>query len=259
MSVKKLRKVQKSNELNQANFSELSLSCYRVLLNLISQIQQRDYQGNQIPLPIIARECTLSAKEYAEEFKLSGNTAYEVLKEASDKLMKTPFVTKTAIGILKINVCSQAHYVEKEGRIDIRFTEEIMPHLAELSKNFTMYNLKEISEFNSIYTTRMYELLIQFKITGTLDISIADLRHSLGCSNIFLKYNDLKRFAVAHAVNEINSQYELNLNYQEIKAGRKIERIIFTFKKTLMHLAYDHVKQKMRTQLIRPKQVKAEK
>lgn len=253
MATKKLKKVQKSNELNQANFSEFSLTCYRVLLNLISNIQQRDYQGNQIPLPVITRECTLSAKEYAEEFNLSGNTAYAILKESTDKLMKTLFTTKTDIGILKINVCSQVHYVEKEGRIDIRFTEEIMPHLAELSKNFTMYNLKDISKFNSIYTTRIYELLMQFKTTGVFETSIENLRHSLGCKDIFSKYNDFKKRVIAHAVNEINSHYKLDLKFEEIKQGRKIEKVIFRFKKTLMHLAYDPVKQKLRTQLTPPK------
>jgi plasmid replication initiation protein len=246
------KKVQKSNKLNQANFSDFSLSCYRVLLNLISQIQRNDNNGNQLQLPVVARECTLSAKEYAEEFNLTGNTAYEVLKEATDKLMKTSFTLKTDIGILKINVCSQSHYVEKEGRIDIRFTEEIMPHLAALGQNFTMYNLKEISQFNSIYTTRIYELIMQFKTTGELDISIENLRHSLGCANIFVRYNDFKRYVISHAVNEINSFYKLDLEFEETKRGRKVERIKFNFKKTLIHLTYDPIKGKMRTQLSRP-------
>jgi plasmid replication initiation protein len=253
MATKKLKKVQKSNELNQANFSDFSLTCYRVLLNLISNIQQRDLQGNQISLPVIDRECTLSAKEYAEEFNLSGNTAYEILKEASDKILKTVFTTKTDIGILKIHICSQIHYIEKEGRIDIRFTEEIMPHLAELSKNFTMYNLKDISKFNSIYSTRIYELIMQFKTTGLFEISIEKLRHTLGCKDTFSKYNDFKRYVISHAVNEINSHYKLELNFEEIKQGRKIEKIIFRFRKALIHLAYDPVKQKMRTQLTPPK------
>ena len=252
MVIKKSRKVQKSNQLNQANFSDFSLSCYRVLLNLISQIQRHDNNGNQLQLPVIARECTLSAKEYADEFNLTGNTAYEILKEATDKLMKTNFSMKIDKGILKINVCSQAHYVEKEGRIDIRFTEEIMPHLAELGQNFTMYNLKEVSQFSSIYTTRLYEILMQFKTTGTVDIAIDTLRFRLGCVNTLKQYTHLRQRAIDHAVQEINSQYQMNLAYCEIKSGRKVDRVIFKFKPTLVHLAYDPVKKRMRTQLIRP-------
>lgn len=256
MAAKKLNKVQKSNQLNQANFSDFSLSCYRVLLNLISQIQRNDNNGNQLQLPVVARECTLSAKDYSEEFNLAGNTAYEILKEATDKLMKTSFSLKTDRGILKINVCSQTHYVEKEGRIDIRFTEEIMPHLAELGQNFTMYNLKEVSQFSSIYTTRLYELLMQFKTTGIVDISIENLRFRLGCVSTLKQYTHLRQRAIDHAVQEINSQYEMNLNYSEIKVGRKVGRLIFKFKPTLVHLAYDPVKKKMRSQLTRPKKLK---
>jgi plasmid replication initiation protein len=159
-------------------------------------------------------------------------------------------------GILKINVCSQAHYVEKEGRIDIRFTEEIMPHLTELGKNFTVYNLKEISKFSSIYTTRLYELLMQFKTTGTLNISVEDFRYKVGCVNIFKRYNDLKKRTIDHAVKEINLHYEINLTYLEEKSGRKISRLIFKFKPTLAHLVYDPVKKKMRTQLTKPKKLK---
>ena len=253
MPTTKLAKVQKSNELNQANFSDFSLSCYRVLLNLISQIQRSDDNGNQLSLPVVRRQCSLSAKDYAEEFKIEGNTAYEILKDSTDKLLKTTFAMRLGKNILKINVCSQALYAKDEGRIDIRFTEEIMPHLAELSNNFTMYNLNEIAGFGSIYTTRLYELLMQFKTSGILTISVADLRFKLGCTNILKQYTHLKQRAIQHAVDEINSQYEINLNYEEIKTGRTVTNLIFTYKRTLQHQAYDPVRQKMRTQLTRPR------
>ncbi|MFN8788566.1 MAG: replication initiation protein [Neisseriaceae bacterium] len=256
MAIKKLKKIQKSNHLNQANFSDLSLSTYRVILNLIAQLKKHDGEGNQLQLPVISRECTLSAKDFSEEFPGVGQQhAYEILKEATDKLLKTIFQIKTDIGILKIHVCSQVHYIEREGRIDIRFTEEIMPHLAELGNNFTMYNLKEISGFNSIYTTRLYELLMQFKTTGQYITTVDNLRYIFGCSNTFHRYNDFKKRTIHHAVNEINSQYEMNLSYEEIKEGRKVAKLIFYFKKTLVNLTYDPVKKKNRSQLIRPKMI----
>jgi plasmid replication initiation protein len=254
MSVKTLTKVQKSNEMNQANFSDFSLSCYRVLLNLISQIQRHDLNGNQLTLPVVNRMCSLSASKYAEEFPSVANRAYEILKEATDKLLKTTFTTKSIRGnVLKINVCSQAEYIESEGRIDIKFTEEIMPHLAALGEKFTMYNLNEIAGFGSIYTTRIYELLMQFKTTGELKISIADLRFKLGCTEIFSRYNNFKQFAIQHAVDEINSQWTLDLTYQEIKTGRTVTDLVFTFKPTFTRKTYDPISKKMRTQLTRPR------
>ena len=57
------------------------------------------------------------------------------------------------------------------------------------------------------------------------------------------------------AINEINSQYEMNLSYEEIKEGRKVTKLIFYFKKTLINLTYDPVKKRNRAQLIRPKKI----
>jgi plasmid replication initiation protein len=253
MTPKKLSKVQKSNEINQANFSDFSLSCYRVLLNLISQIQRHDAEGNQLSLPVVSRMCSLSASAYAEEFPSVANRAYEILKEATDKLMKTSFSIKTDKGVLKINVCAQAHYIENEGRIDIEFTPNIMPHLAELGEKFTMYNLNEIAGFGSIYTTRLYELLMQFKTTGELRISVTDLRFKLGCVDILTRYNNFKQKAINHAVDEINSQWTLDVKYEEIKTGKTVTDLIFTFKPTFTRKAYDPVRKRMRTQLTRPR------
>jgi plasmid replication initiation protein len=198
--------------------------------------------------------CSLSASEYAKEFPSVANRAYEILKEATDKLLKTTFTTRSIRGnVLKINVCAQAEYIDSEGRIDIRFTEEIMPHLAELGEKFTMYNLNEIAGFGSIYTTRLYELLMQFKTTGELRISVADLRFRLGCADVLSRYNDFKKKTFAHAVDEINSQWTLNIKYEEIKTGRTVTDLVFTFKPTFTRKAYDPVKKKMRTQLTRPR------
>jgi plasmid replication initiation protein len=253
MTSKKLIRVQKSNELNQANFSDFSLSCYRVLLNLIGQMQRHDTNGNQLSLDCVSRRCSLSAADYATEFNLDGNTAYEILKEATDKLMKTSFSIKTVQGILKINVCSQAHYIKSGGRIDIEFTPNIMPHLAALANNFTMYNLNEIAGFDSIYTTRFYELLMQFKTTGVLEISVKSLRFHMGCVDKFKQYYDFKKFTFAHAIEEINQQWTLNVKLDEIKTGRTVTDLVFTFERTFTRQAYDPVRQKMRTQLTRPK------
>ena len=260
MDIKKLSKITKSNELNNANFTDFNLSCYRVVLNLISKMQRHDIDGNRLALNVVSRECSLSAKEYAKEFNLEGNTAYEILKTTADKLMKTSFAIKTPKGVLKINVCGQAFYAKDEGRIDIRFTEEIMPYLAELGSQFTMYNLKDIAGFDSFYTTRLYELIMQYKTTGVLKITVKNLRFSLGCTNTLGRYNDFKRFGFGHAINEINSQWMLALDYKEVKVGRTVETIIFTFNQTFVRKVFDTVRKKMRSQSTRPRRkIKIEK
>lgn len=254
MASEKPRKVQKSNQLNQANFSDFSLSCYRVLLNLISKMQRHDVNGDNIPLTNVSRYCSLSVAEYAKEFDIEPANAYAILKEATDKLMKTSFSIQKEHGILKINVCSQAYYRKEQGRIDIEFTPNIMPHLADLTSNFTMYNLNAVAGFASIYTTRFYELVMQFKTTGILEISVKNLRFHLGCADKFKQYYDFKLKTFGHAINEINQQWTLNIELiKEIKTGRTVTDLVFTFKPTFIRKAYDPVRQKMRTELTTPR------
>jgi plasmid replication initiation protein len=255
--MQKLKKIQKSNCLNQANFSDFSTNAYKVVLNLIADIKRNNYNGERLELSTISREYSLTAERFSGEFgTIEKNHAYEILKYAVDKLLNTIFTIKTDRGILKMNVCSSALYVENEGRIDIRFTEEIMPHLCALNNKFTMYNLKEISNFNSIYTIRLYELLMQFKLTGEYVSTVDNLRYVFGCVDTLKQYGDFKKRTIQHAVDEINAQYKINLTYEEIKDVRKVVKLIFRFKKTTFRVTYDPVKEKYRNQLSRPEKIK---
>jgi plasmid replication initiation protein len=254
MATKKQLKITKSNDINQANFSDFSLSSYRVFLNLLALLKRYDIDKNLIPLELSNRTVRLSASDYAKEFDIEEANAYGILKQAVDQLLKTSYSIKEDDNdITKINICSQAKYRKFKGYIDIEFTPNIMPHLAGLKNKFTMYNLNDVAGFDSIYSTRLYELIMQFKLTGELEISIEKLRFSLGCVVKFKLYADLKRFTIQHAVDEINSQWTLNLKYEEIKTGRTVTDLIFTFNKTYSKKVYDPATKKMRTQLTKPR------
>lgn len=263
MPSKKFSKVYKSNDLNQSSFSGYNLSVYRVLLNIISKIKHRNFNKISDQESLKNREYSLSAAEYSEEFKISKDAAYLAMHQAVKKLMETcvsfPVKRNEKEGILTVNVCESAFYEKNSGKINIKFTESIMPHLVQLNNKFTMYNLSEISGLNSIYSTRLYELLMQHKTTGKLVISVEKLRYSLDCINTHKLYADFKRSGFGHAVNEINSKYDINIKFNEIKEGRSVDRIEFTFKKTEIDQVYDPVTKKVRNQLTRPKKKKIEK
>ena len=260
MPSKKLSKVTKSNDINQANFSDFSLSSYRVFLNLLTKLQHYDHDKNLIPLAMAQRECSLSASEYAEEFNVPQNLAYGILKKAVDHLFKTSYSIPHANGdILKINICSQAYYRKSTGHIDVKFTEDIMPHIAGLANKFTMYHLNDIAGFESIYTTRLWELLMQWQKEGELDIKTDELRFALGCVAKFPNYSNFKIKAFGHAVNEINSQFDINLRFEEIKTGRAVTSLIFKFKAVQQGQFYDVYQQKMRTKVSKPKRLKQPK
>ena len=201
-------------------------------INLIAKIGGVGCNGNYLLPERLQRKHTLTAKEFSEVFNTEISYSYKVIKGAVDKLMKTDIKIKEQNGYLRINVCSSAKYEEKKGCISIRFTEEIMPFLAQVTEKFTLYNLKDVSEFKSIYSFRLYELLQDYKDTGWFTISVKKLRESFAVNCKFKPYNDFKKRTFGYAIEEINTIYKMDLQVEEIKEGRKVATLKFTYNKT---------------------------
>ncbi|MBN6469248.1 replication initiation protein, partial [Escherichia coli] len=63
---------------------------------------------------------------------------------------------------------------------EIVFADSIMPYLTQLQGQFTKIVIKNVSTLKSVYSIRLYELLMQFKVIGDRLISIIDFRSMLG-------------------------------------------------------------------------------
>lgn len=233
----KIQKVYKNKKLNTANFGDFTHSDYHVFLHLVSKIGGVDAVGKYLQPEHLQREHVLTAKEFSEVFNTSIDNSYKVLKKAVDKLMKTDIRIEKPedCGFIRINVCSQAEYNKNEGRITIEFTDRIIPYLAQVKQKFVLYNLKEIANFGSLYTTRLYELIQEFQETGWVLKSVAQLREIFAVGNSLKLYADFKKKTFGHACEEINNNYDMGLDFHEIKEGRKVVAIKFFFKKTVVH------------------------
>jgi plasmid replication initiation protein len=214
----------KNKKLNNANYGNFTHNDYQVFLHLVSKIGGVDKEGKYLQPKQLQREHVLTAKEFSEVFNTDIDNSYGHLKKAIDKLMKTDIRVERPYNksIVRINVCSKAEYTKREGRIAIKFTDDIMPYLSQVRKKFVLYNLKEIADFNSLYTTRLYELIQEFKDTGCMLKSIEQLRISFAVGDKFKKYNHFKIRTFDHACKEINLNHAMNLGYEEIKEGRKV-------------------------------------
>lgn len=232
----KTPKVYKDKKLNNANFGDFTHADYKIFLHLVSKIGGVDEYGKYLQTPEqLQREHVLTAKEFSDVFNVPISHSYGILQQACKKLMKTSiFVNRIELDeIWEVNVCSTAKYCEKEGRITIEFTDRIMPYLAQEAKQrFVLYNLKEVSGFHSLYTTRLYELIQEFKETGWIRKSLEQLREIFAVGNKLSVYADFKRRTFEHACKEINKIYDYGLSFKEFKKGRKVTSIKFSFKKT---------------------------
>lgn len=237
----KTLKTYKNKKLNTANFGNFTHNDYQVFLHLVSKIGGVDEVGKYLQPEQLQREHVLTAKEFSEVFNINIDNSYRALKKAADKLMKTDIrVERVDLQeIWRINICSTAKYNKKEGRITIQFTDSIMPYLAQVKEKFVLYNLKEIANFGSLYTTRLYELIQEFKETGWVLKSIDQLREIFAVGEKFKAYKDFKIRTFDHACKEINDNYNMGLRFEELKEGRKIVAVKFSFKKTIVHQVFN--------------------
>jgi plasmid replication initiation protein len=233
----KTPKLYKGKKLNTANFGNFGHNDYQIFLHLVSKIGGVDEYGKYLQPHELQREHVLTAKEFSEVFNANIDNSYKSLYKACKKLMKTSIILeKIELNeIWEINVCSTAKYNKKHGCITVKFTDDIMPYLAQVRKKFVLYNLKEVANFGSLYTTRLYELIQEFKETGWMLKSVDQLRNVFAVGNSFKKYNDFKRYTFEHACKEINDNYDIDLRFEEEKKGRKVVAVKFFFKKTLVH------------------------
>ena len=228
-------KVYKNNRLNSADYGKFTHNNYQVFMHLISKLGGVDSEGKYLQHAQLKREHVLYAKEFSEAFGVSMKNSYGYLKNAVDSLMNTNISIQEALNVdesVKINVCSKAKYKKASGCIYIKFTDDIMPYLAQVHERFVLYNLKEIACFKSLYSIRLYEIIQEFKETGYIIKSVDQLREIFAVGNKLTKYGHFKSRTFDQACKEINNHYKINLQYEEIKEGRKVVSIKFTFKKT---------------------------
>jgi len=233
----KTLKTYKNKKLNTANFGDFTHGDYQVFLHLVSKIGGVDEFGKYLQPENLQREHVLTANEFKEVFDTDLSNCYRFLNKACKKLMKTSItLEKIELNeVWEINICSTAKYNKKEGRITVKFTDDIMPYLAQVRKRFILYNLKEIANFGSLYTTRLYELIQEFQETGWMLKSIDQLRKIFAIGDDKFKlYGNFKAKILSHACQEINNNYDMGLRFEELKEGRKVVAVKFFFKQTVV-------------------------
>lgn len=122
-----------------------------------------------------------------------------------------------------------------ESKIELRFSNEIIPYLFELTGNFTIINAHYVKELKSPFSFRLYQWLIREQIHKnrvyqevTLTLQTIKERFSFSNSS-YPKWRDFKSRIIQPAVNEINYKTNLSVTYEVITQGKKIYALTFTY------------------------------
>lgn len=179
----------------------------------------------------------IAAQEFADSFELDPKNAYSQLKEASEnllqRLVQVPIKTRSnKVAYKKFQWVSVAEYHPTDGWIAIAFHEQMTDKLTFLRSEFTSYKLKHASALRSLYSWRLFELLMQFKKTGHLSISFEEFCVAMeappSCSK---DYAQLRRRIIEPAIKELKDKNSLAIDWKPLKyGGRKITGLEFEFK-----------------------------
>lgn len=158
------------------------------------------------------------------------------MKEAEETLFNRRFTFLDSEGkTVKSRWIQRVRYLDDEGAIELAFTLDVVKGITRLDgaeEFFTQYLLSQTSNLNSVYSVRLYELLIQWKTavkTPVFELSL--FRGQMGLNDGEYKAMcDFKKRVLDLAVNEINEKTDLTVSYTQEKKGRLIHGFKFTVK-----------------------------
>lgn len=221
--------VVKSNRLNMA-IQNLTLPELRIVqLAIVDARETGNGLSTDTPLRI-------DAMRYAEAFETTRQNAYVRMKEAEETLFNRRFTFLDSEGkTVKSRWIQRVRYLDDEGAIELAFTLDVVKGITRLDgaeEFFTQYLLSQTSNLNSVYSVRLYELLIQWKTAGKTPVfELSLFRGQMGLNDGEYKaMNDFKKRVLDLAVNEINEKTDLTVAYTQEKKGRLIHGFKFTVK-----------------------------
>ena len=211
--------VKKSNSLIEARHN-WSLNEQRLLLLMATDVTEIEKDK---------KEWKIKISEFDKLFEKTRTTKLEAEKMVDSIYNQSMEFRDEKGNWVKHRVISSAKYYN--GEITLTLTDFMIPHLKELKKQFTQYRLKDVSNFGSQYSTRLYELIIMvMHKTNSFDLALEELRLDLGVTKGQYKaFSNFRVRVLDVAVNEINDISNLVVSYDLIKKGAKVIGVHFEF------------------------------
>jgi plasmid replication initiation protein len=225
--------VRKSNDFIEARY-KFDIWEMRFFLSVLSKIE-RDDQNFEV--------YRVKYRDIIKDFGLSSNNAYAMLREGAKNLMnKTVTLKYEKDGVVRgemYHLIRKIDYLEsgqkQDGEsqeyIDVKIEEDLKPFLLQLSKNFTAYDLKNVSKLGT-YSIRIYELLKQYESIGKRTLKVEEMKLMFDLSKEYPLFANFYQKVIEPAIKEINKYTDLRVATPEkIKDGKRVEALRFRFSK----------------------------
>ncbi|WP_251862436.1 replication initiation protein [Clostridium sp. Marseille-Q2269] len=210
----------KHNNLINASY-KLNLGEQKIILAISSMVNPKDEEF---------KDYYLSVNEFAKlmNINLSKNTAlYSRLKRKSSMLLSKRVTIHEPDGDLQSTWFASIKYFDKEGKMAFCFAPRLKKYYLQLQQ-YTKYRLKNISNLNSEYSIRVYELLKQYEKLKIRIMDMDEFKNAIGLDKEqYPRFYDLKKRVLLVSEKELKEKTDISFDFEEIKVGRKVTGIKF--------------------------------
>jgi len=205
--------VKTSHELNhfRGGYTPLELD---FIYAFISTIKKEDEE---------LKDYSLTLKEL--EAKLDKRLQLSKIEYIFDSLVTKSFKVNNEKELTVYSFFSMLQYKKETKTLTVSFNEKLKPHLLQL-QTYAMGNLKYILQFRGEYSKRIYMLLSQWRRAGEVTYTVKELREMLAIPESY-KYSNFKQKALLKAQLELKKKANFYFEIEEIKEGRKVDKIKF--------------------------------
>ncbi|MFN4255008.1 MAG: replication initiation protein [Saprospiraceae bacterium] len=218
-----------SNDLAHAKYS-MTLWQKRLFAFAVSRLRRED------------REFSWQRIYYSELINYfeagGGKKAYDAIREAPrqlDMTIEVPYRDEHGhlrYAFLKIlsGYTIPAEEGERNQYVDLKFNDDLRPHLLALKERFMGYDLTNVKRLRSVYSIRIYELLKSHQFQGRVEFSVSYLRSILQLEDSYRLYADFRRNVIDKARSDMREACDIEFDYEEIKKSNRVESLMFVIR-----------------------------
>ena len=210
-----------SNKLIEARYT-LTTSEQRLVLAMVSKINKFDDDF---------KSYEITFKELSYLMNIDLENIHHEIKKITIRLMQRLIYIKEDSGLVITHWVSYCRHDNKKKVISLRFDPCLKPYLLKLKSQFTIIHLNIVTQFQSMYSVRIYQLLSQYKNIGYRCIGVDEFRDMIGLTEKqYKEFKDLRKWIINQAKKEFddkNNKCDLTFDLETIKDGRKIVRLKF--------------------------------
>lgn len=210
--------VKKSNYFVMNSHYDLSIEEQKIILTLASMVKVEDEEFKKYKFAIA---------EFMNLIGIKNKSQYKQIPIITKELMKKVFEIQEENKIIQVAWLSSAVYEKGSGYVELEFSPRLKPYMLDLNSRFTQYKLGNVLMMKSKYSPRFYEFLKCNEFKKNFEIELSELKSLLKIKDAYSRFYDFKKKVLLHTQKEINFLTDIVFEFEEIKKGKRIDKIKF--------------------------------